>query len=410
MMKSQRLRNFQRNLIGFSQGATRILRRIFSEGFTHTAGSLTYTTILAIVPVTIVSVMVLSVSPIFQKMIVEVQAFLIKNFVPEVGEVIRDNLGVFAAQAERLPLPGIAFLFVLAVLMLLIIEKAFNAIWRVPARRKGLSAWLRYILIIALSPIFIGVSIWATTHLISAPFLGNQGGLGISSLLVSILPFMLTVVGFTVLYVIVPNCRVPWRFAFLGALIAAVALEIAKKIFVFYMTQFPTYKILYGTLAAIPIFLLWIFISWMIILIGALVSNEMTWHHFRKKQAFQGNSAFSSTLNWLFILWEAKKKGKSVAYARLYASAAQNHLISPDVQLCALIEAKLVKLLRNSQVILACDLDEYTIKQLYRDMPWKVSMETLSGFDAIMTDNLAKMREDIEMTLDVPLARLFTDR
>lgn len=406
-MKSQFLGPIRRFCLWFSQTITRIGKRFFKEGYTYTAGSLTYTSILALVPVTIVSMMILSVLPTFQKIIIEVQNFLIKNFVPEVGETIRENLNMFVSQAKNLPLPGIIFLFILAILMLMMVERALNTIWRVPGRRKGMATALRYWAIISLAPLFIGVSIWATTELISAPLIrAADGRFTVSEFLVVVLPFLLTVIAFTVLYVIVPNCRVPWRFGFISAVFVALILELAKKVFIFYMTSFPTYKVVYGAFATIPIFLLWIFIAWNIILIGGLLSNELTMQSYNRKSIHSG-STFSSVLVWLAFLWNAQKKGQSVSFVKLYSLSTSEGNIAPEVQLATLLDLRIIKIIAGSQVMLCRDMHSYSLKKLYQELPWKFSGDAAGHLHETVCQELTKAEKQFESALDIPLSKIF---
>lgn len=408
-MKSRAYLGFVSAWRSFAEILTCVTKRTFTEGVTYTAGTLTYTTILSIVPITVVAIMILSVFPEFNKVVVEVQNFLIQNFVPEVGDVIRDNLNSIVSQAKRLPVTGLVFLVVLAVLMILMVEKALNGIWHIPGRRKGISALLRYWAIITLAPVIVGASITATSYLISLPFLYPHGMSTIATRVLAVaIPWLLTVIAFTLIYVIVPNCRVPWRDAFVGALLASVALEIAKKIFVFYVTQFPTYKVLYGTLAAIPIFLLWIFISWVIILIGAILANELSMRRVQRRQ--KGNfSAFSSSLMWLYYLWKAQTVGKSVSLLELFALHVSDKSVQPQLQLQVLIGAKLVRLVGRSQVLLVRDLHKYTLKELYHDMPWKLSAEGMQEFCQKLYGKIHLIETDIEQALTEPVAHLFAE-
>jgi membrane protein len=251
--------------------------RFFARRITFAASALTYTTLLALVPLMTVGITVLAALPVFTNIQEKVQHFIFSNFIPSSGSVIEQYFSGFAAQAKNLPVIGMVFIFVMAILLMLTIEKALNDIWQIKQKRKGWAALLRYIAILIFGPALLGVSLAATTYVVSLPFIkdvttGTLLGLG----LVDAIPFVLSLIGFTWLYAVMPNCKVSWRAAFIGALTASIIIQVAKHLFVFYFAYVKTYDLLYGALAIIPIFLIWIYVSWVIVLFGALVSNVVS--------------------------------------------------------------------------------------------------------------------------------------
>jgi membrane protein len=238
------------------------------------AAALSFTGLLSIVPLMTVSFTVMTAFPLFKKLGVQLQNFIFQNFVAASAEVIKSNLQKFAGQAVNLSATGIIFLVVTAVLMVFNMEQAFNVIWRVKRSRRGVQAFMMYWGLITFLPILIGLGLAISSYLFSLPLVaGTTESLGIRKPILSYFPYLLTFVAFTVLYITLPNCKVLIRHAAIGGLVATVLFELAKYAFGLYVMNFPAYELLYGYLAAIPIFLIWIYLSWLIILFGAVVAH-----------------------------------------------------------------------------------------------------------------------------------------
>ena len=241
---------------------------------TRVASSLTFTTVLAIVPMLAVILALFTAFPLFAEFHHALEAFLAESLLPpSVSDTIMRYLNQFAAQASGLTAVGGAFLVVTSILLIMTIDETFNEIWNVARQRPLRQRLLVYWAIISLGPILMGASLWATSML-ARESLGYINSLPESlSLLLSLVPFVLSVLGFTALFVVVPNCRVLWRDALFGGLGTALVLTIMKSGFTWYLTRFPSYTVIYGAFATLPIFLLWIYLSWLVVLMGATVAS-----------------------------------------------------------------------------------------------------------------------------------------
>lgn len=249
-------------------------KRLFLDKYTYRASALAFTTLLTLVPLVVVIVSIISFFPIFTKFITLAQNYIFENFVPTSGTTIQFYLERFINQATKLPTLGIVFLFFTVITLIITIEHTLNDIWQAQQRKKKITAILLYWLVLILMPLLLGFSVFFGSYVFSISwFSGATSKLGIQIPLLVSLPLLINTVMFSALYVAVPNCKVPWKDGFLGGFIAAGLFEIAKKGFALYMRKFPNYELIYGTLATIPIFLLWIYISWLIILYGALVTH-----------------------------------------------------------------------------------------------------------------------------------------
>ncbi|AVR96761.1 YihY family inner membrane protein [Pseudoduganella armeniaca] len=267
-------------------------RRLREESLPQVAGGLTFTTVFALVPVLTIALAVFTTFPMFKTFRTALEAYFIQSVMPKaISNTILSYLTTFAAQATRLSAVGAVTLVLTSVAMMGMIERVFNRIWRVKAERRWTRRILVYWALITLGPLVVGVSLSLSTKVFSATtsLVGDVAG----ALFYTILSLALTTAGFTFLYLAVPNRNVEWRDALAGGMLAGMAFELAKRGFAVFITQFPTYSKIYGALAALPLFLLWVYLSWMITLVGALltaalpvVKYERWWHEPAPGSAF----------------------------------------------------------------------------------------------------------------------------
>jgi len=243
-----------------------IITNFFKEGGPMQASGLAYISLLAIVPLMTVSLSILAVFPAFKGIGDQIQKFIFDNFVTSSAQTIHQYLQAFMSQAAKLSLPGTLSLLVTAILMIFAIEYNFNQIWHVKKHRNAIQAFLMYWAVLTLAPILIGVGFFIT---------GTALYTIINKTITGAFPYLFTFLALTLLYILVPNCKVKIRHAIPGAIIATILFELAKRGFAFYIANFPTYTLIYGALAVIPIFLIWLYLSWLIVLFGASVSHTL---------------------------------------------------------------------------------------------------------------------------------------
>lgn len=257
------------------------LAQVFSQfiqgGFLNRAASLAYTTLLSIVPLLTVSFGVLSSFPVFKGIAQKIQAFVFENFVATSAQTVQQQLQNFMEQTTKLPVIGLLGLVITAVLLVFSIEQAFNAVWKVKRRREDVSAFLMYWGVITFVPIIVGIGITFTSSILAFPFFEfSKITHGLREVIFFVAPYILTYSVFAVLYLALPNCKVPMRSALLAAIPATILFELAKQGFAVYIINFPTYTLIYGALATVPIFLIWLYVSWVVILFGAVISYVLT--------------------------------------------------------------------------------------------------------------------------------------
>ncbi len=268
-----------------------VVLQFTKEGCMYRAAALAYTSLLSLVPLMTVSFVILKAFPVFHNVSQQVQNFIFNHFVAASADVIQQYLGKFSQQASHLSATGMLTLVITAVLMIFNMEEAFNDIWYVKERRRGVPAFLMYWAVLTLLPMLLGVGIALSSYVASLPLLSDARNLGIIQILFACAPLFLSFIAFTLLYVAIPNCKVPTRAAVIGGVVAAALFEIAKYCFALYIAYFPTYELLYGALAAIPIFLIWVYLSWLVILFGAVVSHVLASRSLRKRNLSQAEAA-----------------------------------------------------------------------------------------------------------------------
>lgn len=247
--------------------------RLREDRLFDAAGSLTFTTVLAVVPLLTVMLALFTAFPLFDQFRVNLQEYFIRSLMPDsISKAVLNYLNTFANKAARISAVGGVFLFVTSLALIFSIDRTFNTIWRVRRPRSFWKRLITYWAAISVGPLLIGASITLTTVLLSKAGKGADSWLSGFDWLFNIFPLLFSVAAFTLLYHTLPAKPVRWNDALAGGLIAGLAFEVAKRLFAYFITQFPTYTAVYGAFAAVPIFLLWVYLSWLIILFGAAVS------------------------------------------------------------------------------------------------------------------------------------------
>jgi len=356
-----------RQLNVFLHFCRHLLRRFSEDHCIKNAAALTYTTLFAVVPVMTVAYAMLAAIPAFDQVGGQVEEFIFNNFVPSTGAALREYLGEFSTQARQLTGVGVALLMVTALMMLVNIEKAFNAIWRIRQPRRGLSSFLLYWAVLSLGPLLLGAGFVVSTYLASISFLREGVVLGYAwQVVLYWLPLLLSIAAFTLLFVAVPNTRVPLLHGFIGGLLVALLFEGAKACFALYVKLFPGYQLIYGAFAAVPIFLLWIYVSWMIILLGAeVVSNMGSGSAWRRPE----HPWMINLLVVLRVFLQAQREGKQVDMVRVNDAGWTLHE-EQWVRLTEWLEAEQI-IIRTQQgcYVLCRDLATLELSTLLERMP-----------------------------------------
>lgn len=287
-----------------------LLHRYRDDRCSEIAAALVYMSLFALVPLLTVIYAVAAAVPAAKGLQQQLEGFLQTHLLPETTAGVTQYLSSFTESAQNLSGVGFAILLVTAVLMLRNVERAFNIIWRTRGNRAAVASFLLYWAILSLTPILLASGLAASAYLFAAAnALINIESLGISTLILPLLPTILGVVNLTLIYMAVPNCPVPPKHAVIGAIIATLAFAIAKKVFALVMAK-TSYSLVYGAFAAIPVLLLWLYLTWNIVLFGGIVVHSLS--------AYQNADQASrplllKALDVLYVFWRNQRTGEAIS-------------------------------------------------------------------------------------------------
>jgi membrane protein len=350
---------------GYADFALAVFWRFYEERGLQTAGSLTYTTLLSLVPLFTVALAVSTAFPVFDQTIGALQEFVLENFLPDARgiDVISDQITAFTRNAGRLTAIGLAFFLVTAVMLMMTIDVALNRLFRVQRQRPMLQQVLMYWAVLTLGPVLIGGSLSMTSFAVGASF-GWLRLSRVADFVLGVLPFIFTCIALMLLYGVVPNRRVEPRDALIGGVVAGIAFEIAKRGFAVYLARFPTYTLIYGAFATIPIFLVWLYLSWVVVLAGATLTAMLPAYRFAEGRPIPGRD-FMDALAVLSVLARAQDKGGAVRVAQI---SNQVRLMPHRCEAALERAARLgwtARTVRDSW-LLARDADTISVADIYR--------------------------------------------
>ena len=239
------------------------------------ASSLAYATLLALIPLSVVIYSIYTTVFVDLTWQLKAQEFILNSLSPATAEQVRQYVFENTMQVKGMTIFGFIMLFISVVIMMYTIDAALNRIWKIHKPRYLVRRIFVYIALLVFGPLAISFSLFVSTYIASLPLITEYLGHTIENRLFNWLPFIITWSAFTMLYKWVPDCEVRWLHAFYGGTIAACLFEIAKGGFTLYVSYFPMYEILYGALASIPLLLIWVYLTWLIVLIGAEIAHFM---------------------------------------------------------------------------------------------------------------------------------------
>lgn len=342
------------------------------------AGSLAFQTLLSLVPLMAVVLSVLSVSPVFENFNRYVEDFILQNFVPASGEMLREYFWEFISKTSTVPTVGGIFLFIIALFLISTIDHTINQIWDVHAPRKILQGFTLYWTVLTLGPIIIGTGLVVSSYVWYTVF--TEGPLlEMRTRILSYLPLVNSFLAFFLLYMLVPNRRVRFLHAVSGAFLATVLFEVSKKWFSFYVTTFATFEHIYGALSVIPLLFFWIYLIWVVALTGA----EFVYCLGAMKPAAKVRTAFSPLKGMRDVLavmehiWRGQQSGE-------YVNLKKSSIIEGGINgqrlrniVDFLIENNLIHVTADGGLASSGDIYELTFYDLYTVVP----PEIISGED-----------------------------
>jgi len=297
-------------------------QRFVDDKCFETAGALSYTTLVSLVPLSVAVLSVFAAFPTFAGARATLLGFVFRNFVPAAGETVQQALLAFATNASRLTGISILVMLASALSMMVSIEDRLNRIWRVRQRRSWVSRLLLYWAALTLGPILAVGGIALASYATAVPLLQAAAGhwVSVGQRLLALLPFVATFGMLWLMFVLIPNCRVSARNAALGALLGAVLFEVARWGFALFVRHAQNYQDIYGALAVIPVFLLWIYLSWVIVILAASIAAAVAAFDYQPPSGTLPEGAeFLGLLVVLQYFVEAQRHGVGVSAEALCA-------------------------------------------------------------------------------------------
>lgn len=330
---------------------TYLILRFEANDNRKNAAALTFVSLFAIVPLMTAGYMILTFSPWFASFAEQFHEFLFQHFVPASGEALKGHLKSFADQAKNLTWFGVLVLLISAVSLMFTIEDAFNRVWRVKSVRIG-RRLMWYWLIIVFGPLFLAAAFLISSYLLSSRIWMEhvESVYHIQGALIQLLPFALTSLALCFMYYLIPSCKVDFFYALVGGLAAGSLFEACKVGFVSLVSLMPSYQIVYGAFAVVPLFLIWVFVAWCVVLLGAEFVRALP---FVMKE-WRGVKA--SQLDWALMILQrmAPDKGEGVSRQSLIRA-----LSLPDVEDW---ESVLVLLIESDWIVNSTDTDRFYLK------------------------------------------------
>ena len=398
-----------------------LMRFVYDKSVQRAAG-LSYTTLLAMVPFLAVALTVLSAFPVFDQFKDQIMSVVLNNFLPETGAQVTDYLGNFLQNTGQMTAVGTMVLGLTAVMLLGAIEGAMNDVFRVTSPRKLLSRLVVFWTLLTVGPMLLGLSLslasylFAMRYMVGGDLIGGQLGQ-----LTFIAPFLLSAIAFSLLFIGMPNRSVEIIDGFLGGLVAAGLFEALKKGFGFYVTNFPTYQTIYGAVAIVPIFLLWMYLTWIVILLGAQVAAARSeWRAARAaglipdpRGAVPGHmERIIAVLRVLEYLQNGfHNASKPPTYRRMMREVK---LGGRDLNwaLAALRREKLIDRSESHRWLLSGNLSRLTLNDLmsrlglFLDYDRLLVVNTNAGWPVVMRERLIALEKKRQSVLDVEVGTL----
>lgn len=358
-----------------------VWQRFIDDKCFETAGALSYTTLVSLVPLIVASLAIFAAFPAFADARGTLVHFMFHSFVPAAGKHVENYLDAFADNASKLTGISVLVMFFSALSMMVSIEDRMNRIWRVQRQRGWVSRLLLYWAALTLGPVLVVGGIAVASFATALPMLNDAATtFNLKERLVSVLPFVVTFITLMLIYIVVPNRRVNWRHAAIGALMGAVLFEIARWGFARFIHQAHTYQQIYGAIAALPIFLLWIYLSWVIVILCASVAASVSAFDYLPSAEYLPEEV--SLLGLLVVLGhfiEAQRQGCRInpdtvraEEPRLHRSAIVNYF--GDLQNAGLIQGEV-----GGGWLLARSLDSTDLMRVYAHCSYRVPLQPVAA-------------------------------
>jgi len=378
------------------------------------AASLSYTSLLALVPFIAITFAMLAAFPVFEGMREQVQSFVFENFVPEAGQVAGEYLDTFLANAGKMTAVGIIGLAVTAIMLLGTIEGAFNIIFRVRRPRRIVPRLLVFWAIVTLGPLLLGASLSLSTYFYAASeWVGTDMFQGFGGWLTKTLPTVMVMAGLTVFYLVIPNRPVRFIHALAGGVIGGLLFSFLRGGFGAFMSVSTTYQTLYGAMAIVPVFLIWMYLTWSVVLLGGVIAAVLG-----ERLNFvlgQGSGMkvrrIELAVTLLKVLYERSKRGGAMPFADLVRGAGADSG-AVEMILEELFKAGFVESNDDSAWVMARDPSSASLYDVYQALGHTQDTESIDHeverFAEIVVAAEAARREVLSKPLSYVLEKTGT--
>jgi len=348
-------------------------RRFLDDRLFQAAAALAYTTVFALVPLAIVVFGVLSAFPVFDRWSDQLSDYVFSNFVPSAARAAEGYLRQFSASAGQLTAAGFIALVISLLITLNSVEETFNKIWRVGSSRPKLTRFLVYWTVLTLGAMLAAASLAVSARVFALPLFGTQEGRWLADLSLRLAPILIEFVCITLVYRVVPHHTVKWRHAVPGAILAAVMLELVKWGIGAYLGSFQSYQKLYGTVAFVPILLLWIYLCWVSVLLGASLASSMAAFRYQPAELrLPAGYEFYGLLRLLGRFQQARSQGRGLTDDDILQHEPMMTDSLLQQLLCDMERIALVRRAESGEWMLARDLDQLTLADLYESTQLRI--------------------------------------
>lgn len=390
-----------------------LVKNFLDDNCTQKAASLTYTTLLSIVPILTLVIVILSSIPQLADVKGQIQDLIFSNMLPSTSIQVTKYLNQFANNSSNLTLIGVGILFFTTISMLVTIETAFNEIWRVQKKETTWLNLLRYWAVITLAPLVLGTAFIVSSTVQSLSFL-NQKVAGYSidwAVWVQIGSIAIMMMGIVAMYWFIPRCQVRFKHALVAGVVVGIIFELLKLSFGLIVDNFTSYKAVYGAFAILPLFLLWVYLSWNIILLGVQISYCLT--IFETKEVNPRHALFS-LMDMLNVMYREHKKGNAVSEAGLRDVLGRQEMPNWYTYISFLQDNNLIATSEKDEYVLKRSLDNYTFWDFYKNLPYPLphdkdlkKLQQHAPWTRDWIDTLATGEEKLKETFNIPLTNIF---
>lgn len=386
--------------------------RFLEDRCMQTAGALSFTTVFALVPLTAAVLGILAAFPGFAGWRDQITLWVFDNFVPAAGSTVQSYITQFADNASKATAVGALVLMFSAVSLMMSIEDAFNRIWRVQVARRASARFVIYWTSLTLGPLLLVAALAVSSYALALPFIdAAEAQFSVKARVLAVLPFLIIWSGMLVAYAVIPNRTVRMRHALIGASIAAILFEAAKRGFALYAINYASYQAVYGALAMVPIFIFWIYLSWTIVLFGASITASLSAFDYRPVALrLPRGQEFAGLLRVLARFAEAQREGRGLHSTALCAAEP---FLTDDLLQRYLGDLNRVGLIQRGELgewMVVRNLASIDLLEIYQEGAYRLPLDVQAAGDELpqaAAALLAGLGDQIRTALDVPLASLF---